>query len=448
MGSAGPVPARWCPRCQGDLSRPFPLPGQQPPQQGQPPPQQGQPRPVVTGTAAQRLQSEWQYSRRPQEQAPHGQAPQGRRPQGRDPERPPRHDPQQGAPRRRAALPRGYRWVARPPSGTRAARTEARPHAPDDLGPTPRYRQIPRWGLHVEPPAPDTERDAKDRSAAASARTVLTSTIVLFALAALAEVFRYALMLRNRGHLVHQLTVAISDATALVFGYAAMAFVVVSAIVCARWLVRARARAYESAGEREPRRPRWIYAGLLVPVVNLVYPGVFLTELALARRRAGIDAEDPDVLRGPGLGVRRRRGDSSAARAAEAVRGAWGTVRAHYRGLRDGARLRTLVRFWWALWVLCNLTAAGVAMARFDPSVQARADNVVYTIYADLLALAAVVVTRIIVDRVEGRRAPAEDEEPARWVLDTAALHDAGRDAEAAAQGAGQDAGVMAGAPR
>src|SRR5699024_1250263 len=228
---------RSCPRCQGDLSRPFPLPGQHPP-----PPQQGQPRPVVTGTAAQRLQSEWQYSRRPPEQAPHGQGahsqgPHGQPPQGRDPERPPRHDPRQGAPRRRAALPRGYRWVARPPSGTRAARTEARPHGPEDLGPTPRYRQIPRWGLHVEPPSPDTERDAKDRSAAASARTVLTSTIVLFALAALAEVFRYALMLRNRGHLVHQLTVAISDATALVFGYAAMAFVVVSAIVCARWLV-------------------------------------------------------------------------------------------------------------------------------------------------------------------------------------------------------------------
>lgn len=455
MGGAGPVPARWCPRCQGDLSRPFPLPGQQgrqapvqqsahrPPPQRQPPQspapqspapqpqpqvpqhghQPGRPRPVVTGTAAQRLQAEQQYS-----QDPHGRTPRSRPPD------PSPHDPRQGAPRRRAALPRGYRWVARPPSGTRAARTEARGHgdASPGLGPTPRYRRMPRWGLHVEPPARDTERESKDRSAAASVRTVLTATIVLFALAALAEVFRYALMLRNRGHLVHQLTVAISDATALVFGYAAMVFVVVSAVVCARWLVRARARAYEAAGEREPRRPRWMYAGLLVPVVNLVYPGVYLSELALARCRAGIDGDAPDTARGPGLGTRRRRGDSATARAAEAARGAWSVVRAHYRGLRDGARLSTLVRFWWALWVLCNLTAAGVAMARLDPSVQARADNVVYTVYADLLALAAVVVTRIIVDRVEGRRATAEDEMPVRWVLDTAA----------------DRAGASAGAPR
>src|SRR5699024_6570024 len=137
---------------------------------------------------------------------------------------------------------------------------------------------------------------------------------------------------------------------------------------------------------------------------------------------------------------RRRRGDSAAARAAEAVRTVRTTVRVHYRGLRDGARLLTLVRFWWGLWVLCNLTAAGVAMARLDPSVQARADSVVYTIYADLLALVAVVVTRIIVDRVEGRTAPAEDEAPARWVLDTASVHQgpggaAGRSA-AASEGA------------
>ncbi|WP_182349175.1 DUF4328 domain-containing protein, partial [Tomitella gaofuii] len=316
----------------------------------------------------------------------------------------------------RAALPRGYRWVARPPARPGAAWHPQRPDAAQP-GPTPFYREIPRWGLHPAPPALEPDPDLKRRSAAASARSTLTVTLVLFVLAAAAEAFRYGLMLRNRSHLVHQTTVAISDATALVLGYAAMVFVVASAVTCTRWLIRVRARTFEAAGEAEPRRTRWMAAGMLVPVVNLVYPGVFLTELAAARRRAGTDDDRARADRGPGLDALRGGGPAPV----RAVRGAWATVRAHYRGLRDGASLRTLVRFWWALWVLCNVTAAAVAVQRWDPSVQARADNVVYTLYADLLAIAAVVVTRIVLDRVEGRES-ARTETPARWVMDTAAF--------------------------
>ncbi|WP_345602059.1 DUF4328 domain-containing protein [Tomitella cavernea] len=398
VGDAGPVPARWCPHCQGDLSRPFtPAPQQQQPlpPRRQVPQRQVPPRPVVSGTAATRLQRAG---------APSPGAP-----------------PQRQA---RAALPRGYRWVARPPSAFEsqpepgAARRTQGPDAASP-GPTPFYRAIPRWGLHPAPPAPEPDPDRRRRSAAASARSTLAVTLVLFVLAAAAEAFRYGLMLRNRDHLVHQTTVAISDATALVLGYAAMVFVVASAVTCTRWLIRARARTFEAAGEAEPRRARWMAAGMLVPVVNLVYPGVFLTELAAARRRAEVVDGGGRAAHGPGLDV--LCGGPAPVRA---VHGAWSTVCARYRGLRDGSSLPTLVRFWWVLWVLCNLTAAAVALQRWDPSVQARADNVAYTLYADLLAVAAVVVTRIILDRVEGRSA-ARVETPARWVMDTAAVRGA-----------------------
>ncbi|WP_158726792.1 DUF4328 domain-containing protein [Tomitella fengzijianii] len=424
VGPAGPVPARWCPHCQGDLSRPFTprqqqaRPGQQPPreqarqQQARPgqtlqqpppqqPPQQPVPRPVVSGTAAARMQGA---------------------------HRPPGVPQQRQA---RAALPRGYRWVARPPTSDRGAPPRVQGSAAAEPGPTPFYRETPRWGLHPAPDPAEPAPDRKRRSAAASARSTLTATLVLFVLAAVAEAFRYGLMLRNRSHLVHQMTVAISDATALVLGYAAMVFVVASAVTCTRWLIRARAQAFAAEGTTEPRRARRMAAGMLVPVVNLVYPGVFLTELAMARRRAGIADDEARTDRGPGLGGPRSGGPA----AVRAVRGAWSTVRAHYRGLRDGASLLTLVRFWWALWVLCNITAVAVAMQRWDPSVQARADNVVYTLYADLLAISAVVVTRIVLDRVEGR-ADAHNAGPARWVMDTSAFR-----AEPAAP-AGDDADV------
>src|SRR5699024_4130818 len=112
-------------------------------------------------------------------------------------------------------------------------------------GPTPRYREIPRWGLPFGPVV-RTASTPGPGHAAERARAVLTATMVLFAVAALAELMRYVLLLWGRDHLLHRVTASISDATVLVFGYASMVFVVLSVLACAAWLVRAREAAYRA----------------------------------------------------------------------------------------------------------------------------------------------------------------------------------------------------------
>lgn len=259
--------------------------------------------------------------------------------------------------------------------------------------------------------------------------------MVIFGLAALAEALRYGLLLRNRSHLVHALTVSISDATALVFGYVAMACVVASAVSCARWLLAARSEAFRAVAAQEHRRRRWLYAGVLVPIVNLVYPGVYLTELVRARQRAGTAGGVGDAAAyEPGLAVRpRRASEGGGNRAVRALSDAVAALRRglrragdRYRRLRDGSSLLALTRFWWGLWALTNITAVAAVLTRLDGSLQARADGVLYTLYADILALVAIAVTRILVDRVEGRVSHTY-EEPEFWVLDTAAMRETGR---------------------
>lgn len=341
-----------------------------------------------------------------------------------------------GGAERGGRLPRGYRWVARKPAsgaGTGragASSTARRQRAPS--GPTPRYRTIPRWGLPVGP-VEEAGGDPGSAREAGRARALLTATMVLFALAAVSEMLRYALLLRGRGHLVHRVTAGLSDAVVLVFGYASMVFVVLSAVACAAWLVRARAAAYREAGEAEPRGERRLYAGVIVPIVNLVYPGVFLAELVRARGRAGREAAlaaPPGGAFEPGLGADSRpqpfrtgsvRERLAAVRTGTARR--LRRVRAGYRRLRDGTAPVVLVRFWWGLWVLANVTAFGVALQRLDGSLQARADGVLYSLFADLLGLAAAAATRIVVDRVSERAGPVP-EQPVHWVLDAEALRD------------------------
>lgn len=93
---------------------------------------------------------------------------------------------------------RNFRWVARRPDASRR-RSPAR--LPSD-GRTPRYRQVPRWGL-LDAPAADTAAVPSRRERLAElAPTLLSATFVLFALGAVAELVRYGLLLYNRTTLI------------------------------------------------------------------------------------------------------------------------------------------------------------------------------------------------------------------------------------------------------
>lgn len=261
----------------------------------------------------------------------------------------------------RPAAPAGrnFRWVARSPQPLAARRrAAARP-----LGPTPRYTEIPRWGLLDPPPPAAEDRLTRTETAADLAPTLLACAALVFVLAAVSEAFRYGLLLFNRVRLVDPLVLAVSDSmvwatqlSAPLVGFAAAVTSLCRLIVLRRDVLAAR-------GLADPRSPRSLAVGTLVPVVNLVMPGVYLTEIA------------------------------------------------------DGDR-RTLVtlRIWWAAWITDGVLVVVSLLARNTDSLQARADGVLLAAVTAAVAAATALLTLHVVRRFDGvdlwgRRRPGT-----RWI--------------------------------
>ncbi|WP_127781651.1 DUF4328 domain-containing protein [Rhodococcus sp. X156] len=242
--------------------------------------------------------------------------------------------------------PVALRWVAKPPP-----RVVERVVLRRELGPTPRYQHVPRWGMphtpvpRVSVPRPPTARQ-RMAALADTAGALLTGAAVVLALAAAAELWRYLLLLRSRSELLGATTVAISDAAVITTGVLSVLTVLFAMVVCTVWLVRARAAAAERIGRRDARSARSIALGIFVPGWNLVAPGVLLTELERDI--------DPDS-----------------------------------HGPRPSRRLR----WWWAGWVLSVALAAGAWLWRLRDSVQAQADGVLLVALSDVVAAAVVVLT-------------------------------------------------------
>ncbi|MEV0356051.1 DUF4328 domain-containing protein [Nocardia sp. NPDC050697] len=245
---------------------------------------------------------------------------------------------------------RNYRWVARKPEH-RGARAAPRPH-PGPAAGTPRYTEIPRWGLLDTPAEPGAAPASRLDRAAAAARKLLLWTALTFALAALAELGRYGILLYNRTRLVDPLLLRISDAAVLTFAVLAAVLALLAAVAAVARLIQLRRAAYARIGGRDPRSPRALLLGTLIPVLNLVWPGVFLTE-ALAGR------DDPRALR--------------------------------------------VIRVWWLVWVLGGLVAVAALCWRSADSLQAKADGVLVTALTDLLAAAVALLTVGVLNALEGR---------------------------------------------
>lgn len=250
------------------------------------------------------------------------------------------------------------RWVAKPPP-----RESAPPRARRELGPTPRYSSLPRWGLPREPWAPTTvptppTAAERMKAHAHSARPLLLAATTVLVLAALAELWRYLVLLRSRTELLPARTVAISDSTVLAAGVLAPVVVVIAVVTCTLWLIRARAAAAARIERRDPRSPRSLVVAVVVPVWNLVMPGVLLTELERA-----IDTE-------------LERAISTTA-----------------------SPPSRLLRAWWVSWVVSVLLAAGVWLLRLRHTVQAQADGVLLAALSDLVAAGTVVLTYLLVLR-------------------------------------------------
>ncbi|QIS08034.1 DUF4328 domain-containing protein [Nocardia arthritidis] len=257
---------------------------------------------------------------------------------------------------------RNYRWVARRPD-QRIRRAQAKPRAA--VG-TPRYSEIPRWGLRDQPPSAPAAPRWPFARVAGYAVALLLATAGAFGVAVLAELVRYLILLRNRSRLINPALLTASDWFVNVSALLALTVALVTALAVAGWLIAMRHREFERRGQRDSR-PAWVLVvGCLVPVWNLIWPGVFLTE-ALG------DKPDPHALRA--------------------------------------------IRIWWCAWVLGAGFAVAAVLWHFPNTLQAKADGVVLTMYTELIAIAVAVLTLWVMRLIDGRDLRGRTRIARRWVI-------------------------------
>ncbi|MGW4369933.1 DUF4328 domain-containing protein [Nocardia takedensis] len=259
---------------------------------------------------------------------------------------------------------RNYRWVARRPDH-RPRRPDAE-YRPAPATAVPAYDHIPRWGL-VDRPRPDADPAPRGFARLATrVRLLLVLTALAFGVTAFGELLRYLLLLRNRTRLIDPLVLRLSDALVTVPALLAVGVGFAAAIALVAWLVGARAAAYAAVGQRDPRAPRTLVLGCLIPVVNLLWPGVFLTELA----------------------------DRS-----------------------DDPRASRVVRAWWGAWLVGGVLVAAALVWRTADSLQAQADGVLFTAFTDAWAAGLAVLTLVVVRYLDGRDPRGGPRAPRRWVV-------------------------------
>ncbi|MFJ4656079.1 DUF4328 domain-containing protein [Nocardia sp. NPDC088792] len=295
---------------------------------------------------------------------------------------------------------RNYRWVARPPGRRTADRNGARPQP--DPG-TPRYTQMPRWGLQDRPPV---EAPAPRRPLAPLTTRVprlLIATAVMFGLAALAEFGRYGVLLYNRSRLVQPAVLWTSDVSVIITSALSLALALVTAVALVGWLAETRKGAYAAAGEEDPRSLRLLVLGCVVPVVNLVWPGVFLTEIVRVGERA--------AARRAAMGKRRVAASGSPAAGSAGATGDY--------ALLGDPRLLRAVRIWWAVWVLNAVLVVIASLFRLTNTLQAQANGVEVTILTNLVAAGVAVLSLALVRAFAGLDLRGHPRVVHRWLMST-----------------------------
>jgi len=199
----------------------------------------------------------------------------------------------------------------------------------------------------VAPAEPATVHARRGVSATAVRATLLAAGAI-FAVAAAAHLLRYVLLLINRSILLPPLLANATLLLGILASLAAIAAVIAAAAVTTSWLIGRRALVYQRLGREDPR-PEWqLWAGCVIPVVNLVLAPVFTIELAHAER--------------------------------------------------SGPRLRGPITAWWIAWVVSTAVSAWAIWTSTATEPQAIADNTVTVIIAYLAGLAVVVLLWRVLD--------------------------------------------------
>ncbi|GAA1074714.1 MULTISPECIES: DUF4328 domain-containing protein [Pseudonocardia] len=260
--------------------------------------------------------------------------------------------------------------MATTPGGPAAEPTARR----DRYAGPPRYRAVPRWGLPVGPwriaPVPgEGPLRPVDRARALAAQLVpvLWVVVVVSGVAAVAEVWRYVLLLFSRSDALSPEAVGVSDALVWFGGWSSVVATIAAGVLMISWSVWTYRAAADRSGTRAWRSRRRVVAGWVVPGWNLVAPGSLLAET----EHAALD-----------LPPERRPSPS-----------------------------RELL-VWWALWAACVVLGAVVLVWRFRTGTQALADGVVLHAWADVLAAVTAwrtirvvrLLTALLATRAQGPR--------------------------------------------
>lgn len=188
---------------------------------------------------------------------------------------------------------------------------------------------------------------------ARSLERALGAAVAALGVAALVHALIYVLMIVNRTRLLNPLLAGGAVWLGRLAGLAAIAAVVGCAVVLTRWLLARRSATFARL-HRPETRPAWaLWAGCLVPVVNLAWAPVFVLELAEREGRL--------------------------------------------------ARLRKPIVVWWAVWAASTAVAIFATATSWADGAQGIANNIVATVLAYLLGLAAVVTAARVVEGFERR---------------------------------------------
>jgi hypothetical protein len=250
------------------------------------------------------------------------------------------------------------RWVAEPPSGTAPV---AQPRLRRRYTGPPRYRVLPRGGFppgpwrSFEPASTAPSPLAATRSSLGVAVPLLWATAAVALLAAVAEGWRYLLLLDSRSDALPAGRVAASDALVAAAGWVAPIVAALAGVALIQWTVRASRAAADQAGVRPSRSTRALVLGWVIPGVNLSVPGSALAEIehAALGRPAG------------------RR-----------------------------PRPTRLLLVWWVLWAIGVVLSAVVLAWSLRSGVQARADGVVLHAVLDVLAAVTAGTTAVLLTRL------------------------------------------------
>ncbi|SHE66499.1 DUF4328 domain-containing protein [Streptoalloteichus hindustanus] len=258
----------------------------------------------------------------------------------------------------RPGQPWQVEWIATPPAPLHP-RQPARVRRPY-TGP-PSYPAVPRWGFPLLAWRRPTALPGRGSAAVGPVERVralvrLAVPLVWLTaggagLGALAELWRYVLLVMSRESMLSAGVVRTAEVLAQLAGVLALLTGALSAVALVLWLLRAREAASAAAGVR-PARPTWqVLVGLLTPGLNLVQAGQLLTEV------------EHTALRLP-----------------------------------PGRRPRPspLLTRWWVAWAANGALAAATVLWGLRSSLQAQADTVLLHALTD----AAAVVTAVFTVRV------------------------------------------------